>query len=105
VSEAKRRAIHTLQTIRTRVSSAFANIVEGLLEWETPLSHLRTETHVTQDRVFVQDVLSALHKLERDLVGTVATPLPTIPTNVPQEVADQPDQNLEDPDRIRRHSI
>ena len=75
VHQAKTRAVQALQTVRIRVSSAYANVVQGLLEWESVPSHLRTEIDADKDRTFVQDVLSALHKLERDLEGTIAVPL------------------------------
>lgn len=61
----------------------YTEIVIGLLEFQTPASHLRAANDERKGTEYVKKAVEALYSLEQGMGGTVTAPLPLIEVTSP----------------------
>lgn len=80
---ARSKALADIDELDSRVSCIYTEIVHGLLEFQTPASHLLAASDERKGTEFVKKAVEALYSLEQKLEGTVTAPLPLIEVTSP----------------------
>ena len=74
VSKAKAETLGNIHALDLRMGLVYAEIVQGLLEFEARPSYLLAPGDENQEMEYVKRAISALMKLEHDFVDTVTAP-------------------------------
>ena len=80
---ARSKALSDIDELDSRVGCIYTEIVKGLLEFQTPASHLLAANDETKGTEYVKKAVEALYSLEQKLEGTVTAPLPLIEVTSP----------------------
>jgi hypothetical protein len=79
LSQAKAAALGNIHAVELRMGLIYAEMVEHFLESETPPTYLLAADDGHQHTEYVKRVISALMKLEHDLVDTAIAPMEILP--------------------------
>ena len=82
---AKSEALADIDELDSRVGCIYTEIVKGLLEFQTPASHLLAANDEKKGTEYIKKAVEALYSLEQKIEGTVTAPLPLIEVTSPLE--------------------
>ena len=77
------KALADIDELDSRVGCIYTEIVKGLLEFQTPASHLLAASDERKGTEYVKKAVEALYSLEQKLEGTVTASLPLIEVTSP----------------------
>ena len=80
---ARSKALADIDKLDSRVNCIYTEIVNGLLDFQTPASHLLAASDEKKGTQYVKKAVEALYSLEQKLEGTVTAPLPLIEVTSP----------------------
>ena len=82
---ARSKALADIDELGPRVGCIYTEIVNGLLEFQTPATHLLAASDERKGTEYVKKAVEALYSLEQKLEGTVTAPLPLIEVSSPHD--------------------